>query len=112
KYLSVPHNQPPRLLHIVKPVQRPEASHILFTRIRRQLKGAAQLVRMIAQDAEDGHKIAVDVVVDFYGRRQLVQQYVRCAAKRLDIRAVRRKVRDDPPPTVTLTAVVGDDGTH
>src|SRR5690606_1396667 len=65
--LPIPHNQPPRLLHIVKPIQRPKATYILLTRVWRQLKSTAQLVRMIAQDAEDGHKIAVNVVVHFYG---------------------------------------------
>src|SRR5690606_36901165 len=104
--LPVPHNQPPRLLHVIKTIKRAKATHILLTRIRRQLKGTAQLVRVIAQDAEDGHKIAVDVVVDFNRRRWFVEQDVRGPSKRLDIRVVRRKVRDDTPPTVPLAAVV------
>src|SRR5690606_7886465 len=112
EHLPIPHNQPPRLLHVIKTIKRAEATHILLTRIRRQLQCAPQLIRVIAQYTKNRDHVAVDVVVDFNRRRRFVEQDVRGPSKRLDIRVVRRKGRDDPPPTTSLAAVVRDDGTH
>src|SRR5690606_2733143 len=67
---------------------------------------------MIAQDAEDGHKITVNVVVHFYGRWFLVQEHAGRPTERFHVCVMWRKMRHDPPPTISFAPVVGDDAPH
>lgn len=106
-----PDNQPPRLLDCIVRFFPTDLEFRSCERCQPQQFDQPSCSPRILQTAEQIDDVVIEIVIDLSITALFPQQHRRRAAERLDINAMRRKVRDDPRPQLPLAAVPAKDRT-